>query len=63
MDLEDRVFQEFVVVTLSPMRLHALAAGGLCERVERRLTLELGLEIVIRETADGYETTIPFRAG
>ncbi|MBL8057969.1 MAG: archease [Anaerolineales bacterium] len=63
MELEDRVFQDFVVVTLSPLRLHILASGGLCERVERRLNLELGLEIVIRQTAEGYETTIPFHAG
>jgi SHS2 domain-containing protein len=62
-ELEDRVFHEFVMVTLSPLRLHAQMAGGLCERVERRLTLELGLEIVIRQTAAGYETTIPFRVG
>ena len=61
-DLEDRVFVDFTIVNLSPLRLTALAAGGLRERLQRRLTLEQGLEIVIRETAEGFETTIPLRA-
>lgn len=58
---EDRVFYDFTVVMLSPLRLHAQLIGGLRERVERRLTIELGLEIVIRSTADGFEATIPFK--
>lgn len=58
---EDRVFYDFTVVMLSPLRLRAQLIGGLKERVERRLTIELGLEIVIRHTADGFEVTIPFK--
>ncbi len=59
--LEDRVFYDFTVIMLSPLRLRAQLIGGLKERVERRLTIELGLEIVIRHTADGFEATIPFK--
>lgn len=61
-DLEDRAFLDFTIITLSPRRLSAYLMGGLQAHVERRLTIELGLEIVIRETAAGFETTIPIRA-
>jgi SHS2 domain-containing protein len=60
---EDRVFYDFTIELLSPLRLHAHAVGGLKDRVERKLALELGLEITIRQTASGYETTIPFQGG
>lgn len=59
---EDRVFYEFAIVSLSPLRLQAQVIGGLREQVERKLHLELGLEIVIRQTPEGYETVIPFSA-
>lgn len=61
-DLEDRVFYDFTIVTLSARRLQAEAAGGLREYQARRLTLELGLEILIRQTGDGFDTSFPVLA-
>lgn len=60
-ELEDRVFYDFSIVSLSALRLSAQAVGGLCEQIARPLTLELGLEISLRQTPEGYTVTIPFQ--
>jgi SHS2 domain-containing protein len=61
MDFEDRVFTEFEIVQLSPIRLHAHAVGGIKQAPpQHKLVLALGIEIFIRQTPEGYWVEIPF---
>ncbi len=61
MDFEDRVFTEFEIIQLSPIRLHAQAVGGIKHGPpQHKLVLELGIEIFVRQTPEGYSVEIPF---
>ena len=59
-EAEGVVFGEFRVQALSPSHLWAEAWGGVVERLDKVIKAVTYHNLSIRQTAEGYETTIVF---